>query len=150
LDVAELGYGPFFHKVAETIREHRADWSVFAEIDPYAAVVGWPFPRNMPERSVNAGHWYDTALLHSKTFDTENSLDVFTGERARTPEQVGRRYVRQLNIGAKAGEGFAGGAPCLVGESAFPSTSTTGRHTKSGSSAAGTMRRFPVMRWRFN
>ena len=120
LDVAEIGYGPFFHRVAQVTRAHREDWSVFAEIDPYALAVGRSFPSKMPERSVNAGHWYDTAILHLKTFDPNNSLDMFTGKRAGSPDEIRDRYIRQLTRRATVGAGFAGGAPSLVGEFGIP------------------------------
>lgn len=120
LSVSEAGYGPFFAHVATTIRAHNPDWIVFAEIDPYGSATGRPYPRNMPEGSVNAGHWYDVSILHSKTFDPENSVDVFTGSRACSPDEIRQRYIQQLGARTKAGQGFEGGAPSLIGEFGIP------------------------------
>ena len=116
LDLSEDGYGPFFHAVARVTRAQQPDWAVFAELDPYALAVGRRFPRSMPECSVNAGHWYDTATLYFKTFDPTHSPDLFTGQVARSAEEIRARYVRQLTRRAEAG--FE--APALIGEFGVP------------------------------
>jgi hypothetical protein len=118
--VAEIGYGPLFARVAATIRAHNPDWAVFAEIDPYGFASGRSYPKNMPARSVDAGHWYDVGILHTKTFDPENSIDIFTGKHAHSPDEIRQRYIRQLGARATAGQDFEGGAPSLVGEFGIP------------------------------
>jgi hypothetical protein len=120
LDVSEDAYGPLFNDVARTIRSFNPDWAVFAEIDPYGAAAGRRFPTTMPERSVNASHWYDTATLHLKTFDPYNAWDFLTGERATSPDQVRERFVRQLRGRVELGANFPGGAPTLIGEFGIP------------------------------
>lgn len=121
LNVSEDAYGPLFHHVARTIRAYEQHWAVFAELDPHGAAAGRRFPSKMPERSVNASHWYDTATLHLKTFDPYDSWDFATGQRATAPDQVRERFVRQLRARAQPAEDFpGGGAPTLIGEFGIP------------------------------
>ncbi|MBW8812582.1 MAG: cellulase family glycosylhydrolase [Caulobacterales bacterium] len=110
LDLSEDGYGPLFRAVDETIRRRNPDWSVFAELDPFGAAAGRRFPREMPERSVNAGHWYDVATLFLKRFNP----------RGRDPETIRTRFVSELGALAAASESLPGGAPTLVGEFGIP------------------------------
>jgi hypothetical protein len=67
-----------------------------AEMDPFGTLTGRRFPVRMPEQSVNASHWYDLALLLTKTFDPRVSVDPLTGERTEGPAALCERYVRQL------------------------------------------------------
>lgn len=121
LTISEDGFGPFFRRVAETTRRENPDWSVFVEIDAYGVAAGRPFPERLPERSVNASHWYDSATLYLKTFDPENSFDLATGEKATSPDQIRERFVRQIAFRTlRPAERFPGGAPCLVGEFGIP------------------------------
>lgn len=110
LDLSEDGYGPLFRRVGETIRAHSPDWSVFAELDPFGAAAGRPFPRELPERSVNAGHWYDVATLFTKLFNA----------RGEPIETIRQRFVQQLASRRAAADGFPGGAPTLIGEFGVP------------------------------
>lgn len=95
---------PFFAKVAQTVREQRSDWLIFAELSPYSVGAGERFPGNMPQRWVNASHWYDIECLRTK----------------RAPSlprsELANRYRRELcslnNLGAK----HPTPAPTLFGE----------------------------------
>jgi hypothetical protein len=49
----------------------RGDWLLFAELCPYLVGTGRMFPDTMPERSVNASHWYDIDILRKKRFDPD-------------------------------------------------------------------------------
>lgn len=120
--ISEDGFGPLFHAVAERTRRHNPDWSVFAELDAFGAASGRPFPREMPERSVNASHWYDASTLYLKTFDPDNSYDFLTGERAAGEAQVLARFIDQIEHKAAAPARTFGpeGAPALVGEFGIP------------------------------
>jgi len=101
---------PFFARVAETIRAVRPDWLVFAEMCPYVLGTGRTFPEAMPERSVNASHWYDIGILRRKRFDPGQDLDAL---RAHYFNQLA--YVGWL--GSRFGER---GAPTLIGEFGIP------------------------------
>ncbi|MBW8841583.1 MAG: cellulase family glycosylhydrolase [Sphingomonadales bacterium] len=122
ITISEDGFAPLFHAVAETTRRHNPAWSVFAELDAFGAASGRPFPRHMPERSVNASHWYDASTLYLKTFDPSNSYDFLTGELATSEEQVLRRFVAQMRYKAAAAARTFGpdGAPSLIGEFGIP------------------------------
>jgi len=122
ITISEDGFGPLFHAVAETTRRHNPDWSVFAELDAFGAASGRPFPEVMPERSVNASHWYDASTLYLKTFDPNNSYDFLTGDLATSEDQVLQRYIAQIGYKAAAGAKTFGpnGAPSLIGEFGIP------------------------------
>jgi hypothetical protein len=102
---------PFFHRVAQTIREVRADWLVFAEMNPYKAFVGHAFPQGMPKRTVNASHWYDITVLRTKEFNYPDA----------TIAAVRDGYVMELARIDAAGRTLdASGAPTLIGECGIP------------------------------
>lgn len=98
---------PFIRAVAQTVRAVRDDWLVFAELDPFEAAMGHGFPAGMPERCVNANHWYDARTLVTKTFDPG-----FDAERLRA------RYLRELSRVREHGEALD--MPTVVGEFGIP------------------------------
>lgn len=107
---------PFFNRMADTIRDLRQDWLVFAEIDPFDAAKGHGFPEGMPERSVNASHWYDLSALVTKRFDPEHQVNVLSGEVRDGAQAIEDGYARDLGVLKAAGENLNGGAPTLIGE----------------------------------
>lgn len=109
LDIPNDAFGPLFRKVAETTRKHAPDWAVFAELDPFGTVFGRSFPDDMPERSVNASHWYDIAILFRKTVEPDAA-----------PGESQDRYGRQLAHYAALSRRIPGGAPTLIGEFGIP------------------------------
>lgn len=108
VDLADDVFGPFFERVARTIRAYRDDWLLFAELNPYTIGRHGRFPERMPRDWVNANHWYDLTLLRTKRAPQE-------------PLAVLRdRYAGQLaTIRALAGEG-AQAVPTLIGEFGIP------------------------------
>ncbi len=110
---------PFFHRVADAVRGDRADWLIFAEVEPYRAFAGEGFPAGMPERTVNASHWYDLATLGSKRFrprELREAPDAASGRAA-----VAARFTSQLAHIARAAETLSPhGAPTLIGEFGIP------------------------------
>jgi hypothetical protein len=118
--VSEDAYGPFFWRVAQTLRTVSKNWMLFAELDPFGALSGRAFPQNMPPQSVNTSHWYDLSLLVTKHFDTALSVDVLSGERAEGLTQIGARYERQLAAVKALSNAVPGGAPTLIGEFGIP------------------------------
>lgn len=107
---------PFFGRVAATIREVRADWLLFAEIDPFDAAMGKSYPERMPERTVNASHWYDISALVTKSFNTDRMVHVLSGEVREGPQAIEDAYVREFGVLKNAGDRLNGGAPTLIGE----------------------------------
>lgn len=107
---------PFFHRVADTMRSVQPDWLLFAEIDPFDAVKGKGFPQGMPERTVNASHWYDISALVTKQFDARRSVHVMTGEVREGRQAIEDSYTREFTILRAAGAGMNGGSPTLIGE----------------------------------
>lgn len=108
---------PFYHRVAETFREVRADWLLFAELDPFASLRGGHgFPDGMPERTVNASHWYDITALITKSFDPARSVHLLSGTVSEGSAAIEAGYVEELGRLKAAGDALHGGAPSLVGE----------------------------------
>jgi hypothetical protein len=111
---------PFFHKVAATIRSVRPDWMLFAEINPFAALMGARFPEGCPERTVNASHWYDLTALVTKSFSAQAMTSILTGEVRQGPAAIEAGYVDELGRIKAVGERLNGGAPTVVGEFGIP------------------------------
>lgn len=110
LGLSDNAYGPFFKRVANTMREANPDWALFAEMDPYASIARRRFPEDLPVRTVNASHWYDVRLLHTKDYDAH-------ADAAATSA----RYQRQLDYLRQESTEFPdGGAPTLIGEFGIP------------------------------
>jgi hypothetical protein len=120
LALSKDAYRPFFHRVAQTIRAHQPDWSLFAELDAFAHIAGRVFPNKMPERSVNASHWYDLGALYLKRFDPARHRDALSGSWEQGEAVIGARYRRQLADVAGAASQFEGGAPTMIGEFGIP------------------------------
>ncbi|QNA86597.1 glycoside hydrolase family 5 protein [Sphingomonas sp. So64.6b] len=100
---------PFFHAVADTVRSVRADWLIFAEVNPYRAFAGNGFPDGMPDRCVNASHWYDLAALVTKRFDARRAA----------------QYPAELAVIKRIGDKLGG--PTLIGEFGLPMDLDEGR-----------------------
>ncbi len=112
---------PFFTRVAKSIRSVRADWMVFAEVDPFRGVVGEGFPPGMPERTVNASHWYDVVTLVTKTFQYPNAFNPISGETLEGPKAIEDAYTKQLGrLKASSRSLPEGDGPTLVGEFGIP------------------------------
>ncbi len=107
---------PFFNKMAQAIRSERNDWLVFAETDPFEAAKGRGFPEGMPDRSVNASHWYDLSALVTKQFNPDRMVNVLTGEVRESPQEIEDAYTRELAKLREAGNKLNGGTPTLIGE----------------------------------
>jgi hypothetical protein len=68
------------------------------------------FPEMMPERSVNASHWYDINILRKKRFGSDQDLGALRAQ-----------YFNQLAYIAWLGSRFGEqGAPTLIGEFGIP------------------------------
>ncbi|MEI4509375.1 cellulase family glycosylhydrolase [Sphingopyxis sp. CCNWLW253] len=99
---------PFFRKVAATLRAINPDWLIFAEVNPYQLGHGRGFPQGMPERCVNASHWYDVDILWKKSFDS-----------AAGPAALRTRYIDEIGRLFDAADP-ARAMPRLIGEFGIP------------------------------
>lgn len=110
---------PFFHAIARTIRAVRDDWFVFAEVNPFDAFRGVRFPAGMPERCVNASHWYDLTTLVTKRFG-DGERDLMTGAARDSDDLILARYIDELKKLQGLGDALGSGAPTLIGEFGLP------------------------------
>ena len=120
LSIPDDAFGPFFHRVADTVRQHARHWLLFAEIDPFGSLAGRPFPSVMPTNWVNASHWYDLTLLLAKRFNAGSHVDLLSGEVASDADAVRKRYVVQLtramqHANAAPGGGLDSGGRAVAG-----------------------------------
>jgi len=107
---------PIFTRVAQTIRDIRPDWLVFAEINPFSAGRGQPFPQGSPERCVNANHWYDFSALVTKSFDPNHQQDVLTGAVREGRAAIQAHYVEGLSRLKNLALSLSADSPTLIGE----------------------------------
>ena len=110
---------PFYHRVADTVRDVREDWLLFAESDPFASGEQG-FPDAMPERSVNGSHWYDLGALVTKRFDPEQHVEIRSKRALAGVQAIEQSYVAGLAKLAAKGDELPGGAPSIVGECGIP------------------------------
>jgi hypothetical protein len=113
------GMTPFFARVAQEIRKIDNDWLVFAELDPFRGIMGEGFPP-LPERTVNASHWYDIVTLATKNFMYPTSINPFTMKTLNGKDEIEGAYARQLGRIKEASNSIPGGAPTLIGEFGIP------------------------------
>ena len=82
-------------------------------------IMGEGFPP-VPERTVNASHWYDIVTLSTKTFMYPTSINPFTMKTLNGAGEIEDHYARQLGRIKEAGRSIPGGAPTLIGEFGIP------------------------------
>ena len=111
---------PFFHRVAETVREIRSDWMMFVERPPEDIYHKQGIPADVPENSVNSTHWYDVVTLGLKRFLGWATFDYFDKRPVLGLSGIERMYRRQLGLINEASRNISGGVPSLVGEFGIP------------------------------
>ena len=119
VDADHDGMTPFFQRVASEIRKIDNDWLVFAELDPFRGMTGEGFPP-VPERTVNASHWYDIVTLVTKTFMYPTALNPFTSKILNGAGEIEGSYAAALGRIKEASKTIPGGAPTLIGEFGIP------------------------------
>lgn len=118
IDADQDGMAPFFQKVAREVRKINSDWLIFAELDPFHAIEG--FPPGVPERTVNASHWYDIVTLVTKTFMYPTAINPFTMKTLNGAGEIEASYSSALGKLKEASKTIPGGAPTLIGEFGIP------------------------------
>lgn len=122
VDLEDDYMAPFFNDVAKAVRAVQPDWLVFAELDPFSGLIGGAFPEATPERTVNASHWYDIAVLSTKLFMYPTTVNPFSGKTLNGRDEIEAHYRRQLSNIENAGRTLnrGTGAPTLIGECGIP------------------------------
>jgi len=110
---------PFFNRIANEIRKINNDWLVFAELDPFRGMTGEGFPP-VPERTVNASHWYDIVTLVTKSFMYPTAINPFSMKVMNGAGEIEDSYVAALGKIREASTTIPGGAPTLIGEFGIP------------------------------
>ena len=110
---------PFFNRIASEIRKINNDWLVFAELDPFRGMTGEGFPP-VPERTVNASHWYDIVTLVTKTFMYPTAINPFSMKVMNGAGEIEDSYASALGKIKEASTTIPGGAPTLIGEFGIP------------------------------
>jgi hypothetical protein len=113
------GMTPFFQRVAREMRAVNDNWLIFAELDPFKGITGEGFPP-VPERTVNASHWYDIVTLVTKTFMYPTAINPFTMKSLNGAAEIEGQYAAQLGRIKEASRTIPGGAPTLIGEFGIP------------------------------
>lgn len=119
VDAEHDGMTPFFQRVASEIRRVNDDWLVFAELDPFRGMTGAKFPP-VPERTVNASHWYDIVTLVTKTFMYPSAINPFSGKILNGAAEIEASYAAALGHIKAASVTIPAGAPTLIGEFGIP------------------------------
>jgi len=120
IDSERDAMAPFYRRVAETIRAVNPEWLVFTESDPFRAFMGEAMPKGMPERMVNASHWYDIVTLATKTFMYPTAINPFNGRTLNGAKEIEDQYAFQLGRIGGASRTIPGGVPTLIGEFGIP------------------------------
>ena len=94
-------------------------WLIFAEVDPFRSLSGEGFPP-VPERTVNASHWYDIVTLVTKNFMYPVSINPFTMKVLNGKDEIEGQYAEQLARIRDSSRTIEGGAPTLIGEFGIP------------------------------
>lgn len=119
IDPDHDGMTPFFQRVAQEVRKVNNDWLIFAELDPFRGMMGEGFPP-VPERTVNASHWYDIVTLVTKTFMFPVAINPFTTKMLNGADEIEASYASALGRLKDASNTIPGGAPTLIGEFGIP------------------------------
>lgn len=110
---------PFHKRIAKAVRKYNKNWLLLIENDPSlngsVRYKGWP--KEMPENSVNAFHWYDLIQLALKRFFWPLTLDIVKIRPVWGMKGIQRMYARQMKPQIELSkEVNDGNFPLLVGE----------------------------------
>jgi hypothetical protein len=114
VDFANEHLLPFLQRCAREIRTVDPGAIIFVEGQPRHSPVRWD-PEAVPN-AVHADHWYDGAVLYTKTFIPFLGVDYHRGKPVLGRKRVQQSFVEQLaRIRTQATE-LMGGIPTLIGE----------------------------------
>lgn len=129
---------PFFNRVADGVRAINPDWMIFGEKPAEEASFDPEFRGDIPERMVNASHWYDIITLATKKFNYPVTLDFKRKRPVFGKRNIQKMYERQLGVFKEASKTVNGGSPTLIGEFGIPYDLHGGRRTENGRKGAET------------
>ncbi len=109
-DFANEHMGPFIQRFTAEIRSIDPDALIFAE-----TALSQPMPKLHLDGVVNAAHWYDGAVLLTKSFSPMLGIDIHNGKPVFRAKNIERSFREQLAHIANEGAAAYGG-PTLLGE----------------------------------
>lgn len=108
---------PFVERYAAAIRRVRPETAIFLEGAPHGSEpLAWRGARPV----VNAGHWYDIAIVRTKKYDPDFAVEWGTLEHVTGPEAVQASYATQIGRCVTRSRTELDGAPTFVGEFGIP------------------------------
>ena len=112
--------GDFYQNVARALHEENPDWFIFIEPDLLKFESDLAFPKNLPEKTVNAGHCYDVTTLLLKRFNGSLGFNLLKGKPRIGRKGFQKDFVEQFSEVKKQSEVSGGGCPTLIGEFGIP------------------------------
>lgn len=109
---------PFIHKVSNAITNLRQDWIIFAEKEALGIGDSHSFKKPLPQKTVNASHWYDLPTLVFKRFNYPITVDPFAKKLVFGRKGIEEMYKSQMNKIKSASSEH--NVPTLLGEFGIP------------------------------
>ncbi len=110
---------PFVNIFAKNIREIVPDAIIFFESHPIRILKGEKLTYDVPQNSVNAGHWYDPTLGTLRPM-IKASYDLAVNKVVVGKKNVQEMFIRQLSNIRSISKAINSGVPTLIGEFGIP------------------------------
>ncbi len=107
---------PFIRSVAENIREINSDWFIFGEKSAKDATFDATFASEVPDKFVNATHWYDIIISGTKRVLYPVTIDAINRKVVFGKKGIQKTYIRQLSRIKNASKVLNQPHPTLIGE----------------------------------
>ncbi|MFX1313029.1 MAG: cellulase family glycosylhydrolase [Promethearchaeota archaeon] len=110
---------PFIFEYTSNIRKIIPNAIIFFESHPIRMLKGEKVIFSVPERSVNANHWYDPSLATKRPM-IKASYDIATDKVVIGKKNIQKMFIRQLHNIKKISKSIQNGIPTLIGEFGIP------------------------------
>lgn len=111
---------PFINRFTKNMREIVPDVIIFFESHPIRILKGEKLTYDVPQNSVNAGHWYDGVTLGTKRSMIKANYDILTNKIVMGKKNVQTMFINQLTNIKSIAESIHEGIPTLIGEFGLP------------------------------
>lgn len=110
---------PFVNIFTKNMREIVPDAIIFFESHPIRILKGEKLTYDVPQNSVNAGHWYDPTLGTLRPM-IKASYDLAVNKVVVGKKNVQEMFIRQLSNIRSISKAINSGVPTLIGEFGIP------------------------------